>query len=150
MGIVSDMTDVSPTPSPSAPAKAGVLEELGHESLVLPTLVNRGLVANDRAKYLLSLLQAARSHADAPSGPCSSLRAERLAAGVADAQLDSVVDAVEPGWWGRRAVPHPGRRRGSTSNWRTRSARCSRRCAPPTSTGRPTLTGSTSAGSTRS
>ena len=93
MGIVSDMTDISPTPSPSAPAKAGVLEELGHESLVLPTLVNRGLVANDRAKYLLSLLQAARSHADAPSGPCSSLHAERLAAGVADAQLDSVVEA---------------------------------------------------------
>ena len=71
--------------------KGEVLEELGHADLVLPALVGRGLEANDRAKYFLSLLQAARAHADRPDRADSALREERLGAGVTDASLDRVV-----------------------------------------------------------
>jgi uncharacterized protein Yka (UPF0111/DUF47 family) len=75
----------------SGTTKVDVLDELGEPTLLLPSLVNRGLDANDRAKYLLSLLQAARSRADEPGQPVSSLRDERLASGVFDADLDEVV-----------------------------------------------------------
>ena len=72
--------------------KREVVEELGLPALLLPSLLQRGLEANDRAKYLLSLLQAARSHADDPSQPWLSLREERLAARMADAGLDTVIE----------------------------------------------------------
>jgi len=88
---MSELTDARPW----GPLKREVVEELGEPTLVLPSLVNRGLEANDRAKYLLSLLQAARARADAPSQPCSSLRDERLAAGVTNSELDHVVERAE-------------------------------------------------------
>jgi len=75
----------------AAPAKRDVLEEIGEPTLLLPALINSGLAANDRAKYLLSLFQAARARADAPAEPFASLRAERLAAGIAALDLDNVV-----------------------------------------------------------
>ncbi len=80
---------------PSGSSKREVVEELGEESLILPSLVNRGLEANDRSKYFLSLLQAARAHADEPAAPFSSLCDERLAAGISDDQLDGVVGGSE-------------------------------------------------------
>jgi len=80
------------TPPATAMTKEQVVRELGELNLILPSLVNRGLEANDRAKYLLTLLQGARAHADAPSDPFSPLRDERLAAGVADEFLDTVVE----------------------------------------------------------
>src|ERR1035437_11107600 len=72
-------------------AKQEILQDLDEPSLVLPSLVNRGLEANDRAKYLLALMQAARAHADQPDRPFSSIRDERQAAGVADERLDGLV-----------------------------------------------------------
>jgi len=71
--------------------KRDAIADLGESALLLPSLVNRGLEANDRAKYLLTLLQAARAHASDPAGPFSSLRDERLAAGIVDERLDDVV-----------------------------------------------------------
>lgn len=82
-----------------------MLEELGHADLVLPALVGRGLEANDRAKYFLSLLQAARAHADRPDRADSALREERLAAGVTDASLDRVVPGAARLGEGRYAIP---------------------------------------------
>lgn len=81
--------------TPPAPAKRAALAQLGEEALLLPAMVNSGLAANDRAKYLMSLLQAAKSAADAPSAPHPSLRAERVAAGVGDGGLDDVVSKSE-------------------------------------------------------
>ena len=78
--------------APPALVKGQVVEELGVPALLLPSLLRRGLEANDRAKYLLSLLQAARAHADDPSQPWLSLREERVTAGLADPGLDSVVE----------------------------------------------------------
>jgi pyruvate, orthophosphate dikinase len=70
--------------------KDRMIELLGEERLLLPRLLSSALEANDRVKYLLALLQAARGAADGEVGP-DSLRDERLAGGVADAALDRVV-----------------------------------------------------------
>jgi uncharacterized protein Yka (UPF0111/DUF47 family) len=64
---------------------------LGETALALPTLVQEGLQANERAKYALALLQAARAHADDPGREFSALREERAAAGITDTSLDDVV-----------------------------------------------------------
>ncbi len=74
-------------------SKRGIIAELGIEELLLPGAVNAALEANDRAKYLLTLLQAARDHADDPGAPPPSLADERLAAGILDSALDGVVAA---------------------------------------------------------
>jgi uncharacterized protein Yka (UPF0111/DUF47 family) len=72
-------------------AKQTMIQELGEEELILPTLVNNALAANDRVKYFFTLLQAARSHARYPGHEFSNLRAEREAAGVEDPSFDRVV-----------------------------------------------------------
>ena len=43
--------------------------ELGEQELLLPALVNEALAANDRAKYLMTLLQVARSTPTIPTWP---------------------------------------------------------------------------------
>jgi uncharacterized protein Yka (UPF0111/DUF47 family) len=71
--------------------KTKIIEALGENELILPALVNRALAANDRAKYLFTLLQMAKSHADFPDAEFTDLSQERSASGVADASFDSVV-----------------------------------------------------------
>jgi len=71
-------------------AKNRMIEALGEPQLLLPGLVAAALEANDRVKYLLTLLQTARNAADGAVGE-TNLRAERLASGVDDARLDRVV-----------------------------------------------------------
>lgn len=89
--------------------KTRILDSLNEQALLLPSLVNRALVANDRVKYRFSLLQAAQAHAERPDAVTSSLRAERLAAGVADSNLDQVVGDAERIGKGRYRVPQSGR-----------------------------------------
>jgi uncharacterized protein Yka (UPF0111/DUF47 family) len=71
--------------------KAHIIDALGERRLLLPTLLNQALAANDRSKYLFTLLQMALSHAERPDAPVSDLRTERQAAGVSDEGLDAVV-----------------------------------------------------------
>jgi len=71
--------------------KAGILEQIGERSLLLPELINQGLAASDRLKYYLSLLQTAYGYAGSPGGHAPDLRAEREAAGISDETLDGVV-----------------------------------------------------------
>jgi uncharacterized protein Yka (UPF0111/DUF47 family) len=71
--------------------KNRIIDVLGERRLLLPSLLNAALVANDRAKYLLTLLQMAKAHADSPDKPFSDLRTERLACGLMDASYDDVV-----------------------------------------------------------
>ncbi len=73
--------------------KESILGDLGEERLLLPALLERALAANDRVKYLIALLQAGRLHADTSNGEVTTLRAERVAAGVHDDTLDDVVGA---------------------------------------------------------
>src|SRR6185369_8712822 len=71
--------------------KTRIVATLGEKRLLLPKLLNEAFSANDRAKYRLTLLQAARSRADSPDSPFSDLRTERLACGIVDAAYDDIV-----------------------------------------------------------
>jgi hypothetical protein len=75
------------------PTKVAIIEQIGEKGLLLPELVNRGLAANDRLKYYLTLLQTAQAHAGAPRLPAPNLRIEREASGVSDLLLDRIVEA---------------------------------------------------------
>jgi len=89
--------------------KNRILSSLNEQVLLLPSLVNRALAANDRVKYRFTLLQAARAHAERPDEVISSLRAERLTAGVQDGSLDRVVGDSERLGKGRYRVPESAR-----------------------------------------
>lgn len=71
--------------------KTAIVESLGEHKLVLPRLVNEALAANERLKYLLSLVQFARHRADHPEHSCADLQAERKRARITDASLDLVI-----------------------------------------------------------
>lgn len=88
-----------------AALKQDIVEDLGESALVLPELINRGLEANDRAKYLLTLIQTARAQADHPDRPVVSLRAERQAAGVLDERFDRLVGEARATGQGSYLVP---------------------------------------------
>ncbi|MFO1112483.1 MAG: hypothetical protein U1E35_00905 [Rhodospirillales bacterium] len=47
-------------------AKSAIVRELGAERLLLPTLLNDALLAEEQAEYYVALLRQARAHADAP------------------------------------------------------------------------------------
>ena len=69
----------------------GEVGELRPELVLLPEALGRAQEANERLRYCLGLLAAAERRALDPAGPESSLRAEREASGIADAELDAVV-----------------------------------------------------------
>lgn len=73
--------------------KRSIIEELGNNDLLLPGLVNKALIANDRIKYYFTLLQTARSKAENPNIEYPDLRVERVTAGEKNTEMDSVVDA---------------------------------------------------------
>ena len=76
-------------------AKTRIVDILGETALVLPAVVGGAVAANERAKYVLSLLQVAANHADNPDAALVSLRAEREACGIAEPTLDGVVAHAE-------------------------------------------------------
>ena len=71
--------------------KTQIVAALGELSLLLPSLLNEALAANDRAKYRLTLLQSAKNRADLPDSSFSNFRTERLACAIADSSYDEVV-----------------------------------------------------------
>ncbi|MGZ9111446.1 MAG: hypothetical protein ACXW3X_10270 [Rhodoplanes sp.] len=85
--------------------KTEIVRELGADQLLLPALIEDGLIANEQAKYYFALLQEARCRADAPLVAAPDLRSERLAARVEDASLDGVVGAAEHLPDGRYRIP---------------------------------------------
>lgn len=86
--------------------KDQIVEELG--DLLLPNLVNKGLVANDRAKYLLTLLQTAREQADHPDGGLTNLKQERMASGIEESELDTLIQQSTQVAHGCYRVPKVG------------------------------------------
>ena len=86
-------------------AKQSIVAALGEHGLALPRLVEAALAANDRVKYRLTLLQAARRHADAPAQLLPNLRAERAAARIDDGELDELPRACERGAGGAYRLP---------------------------------------------
>ena len=85
--------------------KTGVLDAIGEGDLRRAAAVNAALAANDRAKFLFSLLQMAASRAAHPDQPAADLRRERLACGIDDGSLDDVVPGARAqGAW--VMIPH--------------------------------------------
>jgi len=74
--------------------KTQILAALGENGLQQTGALNVGLAANDRIKYAFSLLQMAIGHAQHPDEPATSLKQERLAAGIGDTQLDATVEGA--------------------------------------------------------
>ena len=85
--------------------KQSIVAALGEQGLALPRLIEEALAANDRFKYRLTLLQAARRHADAPQQPLPDLRAERVAARIDDVVQDELPRACERGGDGVYRLP---------------------------------------------
>ena len=81
--------EATPVGGPSV--KTAVLEAIGEVALQRGAQVNAALAANDRVKYLLTLLQTALSQADHPEQAPVSLTRERVACGIVDASLDDIV-----------------------------------------------------------
>ena len=81
------------------PAKTQIVDFLGDKALVLPALLDAAIAGNERAKYVLSLLQMAASYAGHPQeGGAASLRTDREACGIEDATFDrSVGESVSDG-----------------------------------------------------
>jgi uncharacterized protein Yka (UPF0111/DUF47 family) len=81
------------------PAKAQIVDFLGDKALVLPEALDAAIAGNERAKYVLSLLQMAASYAEHPQeGEAQSLRTDREACGIADSTFDrSVVQSISDG-----------------------------------------------------
>jgi uncharacterized protein Yka (UPF0111/DUF47 family) len=71
--------------------KKRIIDDLGEAALLLPASVNEGLLANDRAKYLFTIIQNAVSYANNPDKEISNLHKERLTCDVDDNLLDDVV-----------------------------------------------------------
>jgi hypothetical protein len=74
--------------------KAKALEAIGDSDLLEFARIEAALRANDRLKYYFSLLQLALSHADHPEQAVTTLASERVACGIDDGRLDSVIGAA--------------------------------------------------------
>src|SRR5664279_2462372 len=73
--------------------KTQILAAIGENGLQPAAAVNAALAANDRLKYAFSLLQMATAHAEHPEQPAATLKRERIACGIDDPELDTVVAA---------------------------------------------------------
>jgi len=71
--------------------KTQILAAIGETELQPAAAVNAALAANDRVKYAFSLLQMAVAHGKNPEQPTVSLKRERIACGIDDPDLDSVI-----------------------------------------------------------
>ena len=89
--------------------KNRIIDALGERKLLLPALVNTALTANDQAKYLFTLLQMAKSHADRPDAAFSDLHQERLVSGLDEEALDHVIEGSQRGANGDYQIPHAAR-----------------------------------------
>ncbi len=74
--------------------KTEVLDVIGEAALQRPVRVNAALAANDRVKYLLSLLQVAIAQADHPGQPADTLQRERIGCGIDDPAFDAMVGSA--------------------------------------------------------
>jgi len=71
--------------------KTQILAAIGEAVMQPAARLNEALAANDRIKYFFSLLQLALSYAEHPNQPAGTLKRERIACGIDDPDLDTVV-----------------------------------------------------------
>jgi len=89
-------------------SKGQILERLGESAVLLPELIGRGLVANERAKLRLTMLQEALAHAQNPTSPLRDLSGERRQAGLDDRRFDAAVAGAQAVGTDRFAIPGSG------------------------------------------
>lgn len=75
-------------------SKVAIVEELGERAVLLPSLIEAALAANDRLKIRLTMLQEASAQADKPGRTSLSLEQERRAAGLADPAFDTTISGA--------------------------------------------------------
>ena len=78
--------------------KTQILTAIGETGLQPEVRLNSALAANDRLKYVFSLLQMALTYAEHPDQPATTLKRERIACGIDDPVLDTVVAGSAHGW----------------------------------------------------
>lgn len=93
--------------------KKSIITELGENELLLPTLVNAALIANDRIKYYFTLLQTAKAKAEHPAAEFPDLSVERITAGEKDDEMDNVVSSSVKSDHGKFMIPQSDRIIGS-------------------------------------
>jgi uncharacterized protein Yka (UPF0111/DUF47 family) len=86
-------------------AKTQIVGFLGDKALVLPALLDAAIVANERAKYVLSLLQMAADHAEHPQETAPTLKADREACGIAETSFDRSVAESDSDGYGTFHIP---------------------------------------------
>jgi hypothetical protein len=86
-------------------SKSQILERLGESAVLLPELIGTSLMANERAKFRLTMLQEALAHARNPAAPLRDLSAERRQAGLDDARFDAAATGAQAMGAGRFAIP---------------------------------------------
>ena len=85
--------------------KTEILARIGEKGLQPAAALNAALAANDRVKFVFSLLQFALAHAQNPEQPPPTLRRERIACGLDDPDLDN---AVAGAWMAGTSCHMPG------------------------------------------
>ena len=68
--------------------KSEILAVIGEKGLQPAAALNAALAANDRVKFVFSLMQFALAHAENPEQPAPMLKRERIACSIDDAELD--------------------------------------------------------------
>lgn len=74
--------------------KSQIIEQLGQSDILLPSLIAEGLLANDRVKTGLSVLQAAGCHARDPHGTRFDLANECRAVGIDAVAMETLVNSA--------------------------------------------------------
>jgi uncharacterized protein Yka (UPF0111/DUF47 family) len=88
--------------------KSEIIRELGNKEILLPAMVNKALLANDRIKYYFTLLQTAVDRAGNPGEEHPDLRIEREAADIDNPELDRIVAGTTKTEAGAYAMPLAG------------------------------------------
>ncbi|HUA76024.1 MAG TPA: hypothetical protein VMA86_00035 [Acetobacteraceae bacterium] len=86
-------------------AKIAVVESLGEQAVLLPSLIGEALAANERLKLRLSLLQEAALQAAEPGRTLRDFGLERRTAGLTDPALDGLVSGARVIAPGRLFLP---------------------------------------------
>ena len=71
--------------------KAQILAAIGETELQPASALNAALAANDRLKYVFSLLQMALAYAEHPGQDVTTLKRERVACGIDEPDLDTAI-----------------------------------------------------------
>jgi uncharacterized protein Yka (UPF0111/DUF47 family) len=88
--------------------KSEIVERLGQNDLLLPSLIAKGLSANDRIKTRLSVLQAAVRHAREPNGAAFDLAEECRAAEFDSLAMEALVERARLCGTGQITAPGLG------------------------------------------